>query len=418
MNTARYVWCFFAVATVCSAALSNGGCSSVPIDFEDFACDSKPFAPDVHCLKQLDAGADAESDAGESGGAGGTGGSSAKEDPGLDPASVFRPDACQTECVPEAEGPNAAGWSNIPVVVWFGPRSELEAHKCPDGESYEKAVRYDKLVASPAKCEACACLPEGSCADLPETIEIRSGKCGVSNVQTTPFDGPPDWDGSCTSVNAIPVGKLCNGVPCAQSVSTSALPAPTNESCTPTTEKPNATISKHEWLEGVRVCDAKDLPGKCAVTPEHCQNPLKEGWLRCVMQEGRHNECPGNYNDFAPRYVYQDNPIDNRGCSECVCGAPKDGICLGSLRLYSDALCSTELNNNLLSSIKPFCVDLTVPGLALGSKTITNLYYVPGTCAVAGGEPIGTVVPNDNENSGVVTFCCRAPAPSAPPVPG
>jgi hypothetical protein len=82
--------------------------------------------------------------------------------------------------------------------------------------------------------------------------------------------------------------------------------------------------------------------------------------------------------------------------------------------LYSDALCSTELNNNLLSSIKPFCVDLTVPGLALGSKTIGGLSYVPGTCAVTGGEPIGSVIPNDDEKS-VTTICCQGAEP--PPLP-
>jgi hypothetical protein len=399
--------------TTFASMLSISSCSNAPEDFWEPICDSTPFAPDTHCLKQFDAGTDAESDGGSEGGAGGSGGASAKEDPGLDPTSIFRPDACQTECVPEAEGPNAAGWDDRPVMVWIGPSSELEKQNCEVGEAWQKWVGYDKLVANPAKCDACACLPEGTCTDLPETIEIRSGKCGISNVESTPFDGPPNWDGSCTSANAMPAGKLCNGVPCAQSVSTSALPGPTNESCTPTTEKPNASIGKHEWLEGVVVCGA-DSPGNCGVKAERCVPSLKEGWLRCVWQEGKHNECPGNYDDFAPRYVYQDNPIDDRGCSSCECGAPKDGICLGSLRVYSDALCSTELNNNLLSSIKPFCVDLTVPGLALGSKTITNLSYVPGTCSVTGGEPVGTAIPNNNE---VTTICCAAPKPPTKDVP-
>lgn len=400
-TNAALVWSTILPCFVMSCISS---CSDVPFLVGDKCGDpTSPWAEEYRC-----AASDAGTDANSEGGSGGSGGEAA----GLNPSSVFRPDACQTECVPEAEGPDAAGWSLIPGVAWFGSISELDAHKCPDGESYEKAVRYDKLVANPAKCDACACLPDGSCTDLPETIEIRSGKCGVSNVLSTPFGGPPNWDGSCTSANAMPAGKLCNGVPCAQSVSTSTLPGPVNESCTPTVEKPAATIDKHEWLEGVRICGAKDLAGKCGVTPEHCQNLLDDGWLRCVMREGKHNECPGNFNEYPPRFVYQDNPIDDRGCSSCECGAPKDGLCLASLRLHSDASCANEINKYQLASTGPLCADLQPPGLALGSKTITNLSYVPGTCSVTGGEPIGTAIPNDKD---VTTICCRAPGPAPLP---
>jgi len=399
-----------AVLVTCSILLGNlstlGGCSA-PENFVQAECNSNAFLPDPWC-RNLDAGTDAESDAESDAG---TDASSAKDDPGLLP-SVFP--TCETECVPEAEGPLADGWSE-PRVVWFGPSSELDAHQCLDGVSYEKLRLFDKLVAPPAKCDACACLPDGSCNGLPETIEIRSGSCNASNVQTTPFEGPPIWGGSCTSVNAMPAGQLCNGIPCAQSVSASTLPAPTNETCTPTVEKPNATLDKHEWLVGVRVCGAKDLPGTCAVTPEHCVGQLEDGWLRCVSHPGKQDACPGNYTDLGPYWVYEDNPIDSRGCSECACGAPKDGICTGSLSVYADSSCMSEFVKLPLSSIDPSCGTITPPGRAVGSKTISNLSYLPGTCAVTGGEPIGTVIPNDNENSGVQTVCCRASG--LPPLP-
>lgn len=390
------------------AAIMINGCSTAT-DADLYTCDPDAVRPPPACLKQTsvteDAGTDAESDAESDA-------SKLKDDdgPGLQP-SVFP--TCTTECVPEAEGPFADGWSD-PRVVWFGPSSELDAHQCPDGVSYEKLKRFDKLVAPPAKCDACTCLPNGSCNGLPDTIEIRSGTCNASNVQTTPFDGPPNWDGSCTSVNAMAAGKLCNGVPCAQSVGASALPAPTNESCTPTVEKPNVTLDKHEWLEGVRVCGAKDLPGTCAVTPERCVGPLDDGWLRCVSHPGKQDACPGNYNDFAPRFVYLDNPIDDRGCSACACGTPKDGLCMGSLSVFSDNLCLSQFAQMPLSSMDGNCVGITPAGRAVGSKTIGNLSYVPGTCAVTGGESIGTVIPNDDENS-VTTICCRGSEP--PPLP-
>lgn len=407
MNLWRYILSASVVAMASLAVLGNGGCSNVPVAFDEFTCDATPFTPNPDCTKPIDAGPDGESsDAGVDG-------SNLKDpdDPGLQP-SVFP--TCKTECVPEASGPTAAGWSIEPVIVWFGAKSELDKKECPPETLYENVRGFENLVAPPAKCDTCTCLATGSCTGLPTSIEIRSGKCGVSNVQTTPFDGPPNWNGSCTSVNAMAAGKLCNGVPCAQSVSTPPLPSPANETCAPMTEKPTAILETHEWLGGALACRAKDLDGTCTPTPEHCVNPLPDGWLRCVVQKGKHNECPGNYNDFAPRFVYQDNPIDDRGCSACACGTPKDSICTGSLRVYSDASCTNELNNNQLASTGPFCVDLVPPGLALGSKRFGDLKYWSGTCSATGGEPIGTVVPNDDVNS-VTTICCRSP--ELPPLP-
>lgn len=403
------------ITAFCTLSLAGlgmlGGCSA-PEDFLRAECDPNAFEPDPWCRVANDAGTDAESDASiDAESDADLDGSALKEDPGLQP-SVFP--TCKGECVPEASGPTALGWPNEPLIVWFGPKSKLKDQTCPGGLPFEKVRGYDKLVAPPAKCDACACLADGSCTGLPENIAIQSGKCGVGNVQITPFDGPPNWDGSCTSVNAMAAGKLCNGVPCAQAVTTSPLPVPTNESCTPTAEKPNATLDKHDWLDGALACHAQDRMETCTTAPEHCAELLPDGWLRCVARNGKHDACPGNYNDSGPFVFYQDNPIDDRSCSECICGAPKDSICTGSLRLFSDSLCTNELNNNQIASTNPFCADLSPPGLAVGSKTFGDLKYWPGTCAVTGGEPIGTVTPNDDENS-VVTICCRAPGPSPLP---
>lgn len=375
------------------------------------SCDPAAIYPGIECRNGADAGTDAESDAGTDAE---SNMSSAKDNPGLDPSLFFPdPNACKGDCVPEASGPTALDWTWEPLVVWFGSKSEVDTKTCPPETPYEKARGFNNLVASPAKCDACACLPQGSCTGLPETIEIRSGMCSASTVETTPFDGPPNWGGTCTSVNAMAAGKLCNGVPCAQSVSTSTLPAPTNESCTPTVEKPNATIDKHEWLDGALACNAKDLTGTCAAAPEHCVNTLREGWLHCLARTGKHDVCPANYNDYGPRRIYDDNPIDDRGCSACACGAPKNSICIGSLSVYADGSCMSEFIKLPLSSIDPSCGTITPPGRAVGSKTINNLSYVPGTCAATGGEPIGLAIPNDN--SGVTTICCRAPGPPPPP---
>ncbi len=398
------------------AACTVNACSSAT-ESNLYPCDPKAILQDPGCLKQTsvteDAGTDAESDAG-------TDAESWKNDPDLDPSLMPKPPdpkACKGECVPEASGPTALDWTWEPLVVWFGSKSEIVAKTCPVGTPYQKSLVFDKLVAPPAKCDACACLADGACNGLPSTIEIRSGTCNTSNVETTPFNGPPNWNGSCTSVNAMAAGKLCNGVPCAQSVSASTLPGPTTESCTPTVEKPNATIDKHEWLEGALACGAKDLEGTCATTPEHCVETLPEGWLHCLARSGKHDVCPDNYNQYGRRLFYGDNPIDDRGCSDCACGTPKDGICLGSFSVYSDNSCSTQFAQMQLSSLDGNCVGITPAGGAVGSKKIGNLSYLPGTCAVTGGEPIGTAIPNEDANAGAVTFCCRDRDPEPLPLP-
>jgi len=249
---------------------------------------------------------------------------------------------------------------------------------------------------------------------LPASIEIRAGLCNISNVQTTSFDGPADWTGTCTSDNAMPAGTMCNGVPCAQSVSASPLPAPVNETCIATADKPTATIAKHEWLDGALVCSRDDLPGTCADPLEQCRPWMPTPWVYRVAREGIHQECPANYAE-GPRWFYDDKPLDDRGCAECKCGDVKGGVCAASLRLYADAACAQELNNNLLTSTDPFCVDVP-PGIGLAAKRITNLSYVPGSCGVTGGEPIGIAAPDSNEETSV-TICCRTADPPQKDIP-
>ena len=399
------------------AIVNLEACTAPQNGFYD-TCDGKVASLiDPQCRTAANPGTDADSDAGtdadSNAGSADVDATSVVEDPGLQP-SVFP--TCKGDCVPEASGQSALDWTWEPLVVWFGPKSELHKQKCNPETPYEKVRRYSNLVAPAAKCDACACEAKGTCDGLPTSIEIRDGSCAGSNVETTSFVCPAGWNGECNADNAMPAGKLCNGVPCAQSVSTSALGGPTNESCTPTVEKPNATLEKHEWLEGALACNAKDLEGTCPSTPEHCMNTVPDGWLQCLARSGKHDVCPDNYNDYGPRWTYQDNPIDDRGCSECACGAPQNGLCTATLRLFSDASCTVELNKNTMGSTGSFCVDLVPPGPALGSKTISDLSYVPGTCSVTGGVPVGAVIPNDDAKS-AVTFCCRASEPLPPEPP-
>jgi hypothetical protein len=44
-----------------------------------------------------------------------------------------------------------------------------------------------------------------------------------------------------------------------------------------------------------------------------------------------------------------------------------------------------------------------MPGIAVGSKELVDMTYVPGKCAPTGGLAIGTVEENDAD---AVTWCC------------
>ncbi|MDI3290841.1 hypothetical protein QHF83_46440 [Polyangium sp. 15x6] len=96
-------------------------------------------------------------------------------------------------------------------------------------------------------------------------------------------------------------------------------------------------------------------------------------------------------------------PIDDLGCEACECGAV-GSACMGSLRLYDDAVCSSQFAQASLASTKEKCVDVLPPGRAIGAKAVTGVTYVHGTCSRSGGTPKGSASPNKNSAS---TFSCR-----------
>lgn len=407
MKKLRRMWAFGTSTAVIGFAVM-GGCTAPEEIYRSYCDPDAPFL-DKPCRNDgagtdstpdTDAGTDADTDA-----------SSAINDiPGFTP---WEWSVCPGACVPEPSDTSAGAWPNEPLLVWMGPLADMPT-ECPKEAPFMKWKRYDKLVAPPAQCEVCSCESAGTCSGLPASIEIHSGACNASNVEVRPFDGPANWNGSCTSNNSMPAGTLCNGAPCAQSVHASALPGPTMESCTPTNEQSTATTEYH-WEDGVLACGATELQGACASSPNLCVQTKSEPWLHCVAAMGIRDVCPGNY-EVGPFVYYAEQPIDDRGCSDCSCGAPS-GICVGSLRVYSDAICGNQFLQIPLASIDASCGSVLPPGRAVGSKTITDLAYIPGICAVSGGEPIGAAIPNATgtmEATTPVTFCCRKREEPAP----
>jgi hypothetical protein len=104
--------------------------------------------------------------------------------------------------------------------------------------------------------------------------------------------------------------------------------------------------------------------------------------------------------------MYDVQPLDTRDCTKCECGAPVGSGCLATLHLYDDGACTTQAVPPPLSSFVEQCTNVQPPGRVLGSKSITDLSYIAGTCLASGGDPIGEAQPNKDT---AITFCCVPP---------
>lgn len=370
--------------------LALDGCTVAP-DTYIAECDPDPLFPSKYCPGDAGSDADAADDASQDG-------------PGVDPQAH-----CTGRCVPAPSGSEAGFWSEVPLLVWIGPADEVPS-ECPkEVAPNEKFRRFADLIAPPASCDLCGCeKSEGTCTGLPEEIRVQAGTCGQSGIETLPFDGPVGWDGSCSSADALPEGAKCpagSSSFCAQSIWASALPGPTSEGCAVTvTPAPKFNVETR-WNLAALACHANTREDDCASDSQYCVNDLPLPWSQCVWRAGLHEECPGDYS-FVRYWTYIGKVIDDRKCNACECGAPVGSACLGTLRLYDDAACTSEFEKLSMSSYGEKCVTMQPPGRALGAEAITDLTYKPGTCVASGGEPTGEAKADETD---AVTFCCLPP---------
>ena len=377
---------------ICSVALGLGviavSCTAPPSFFPG-ECDPDAVFPAPECIP--DGGADAgdaeagptEPDAGQS--------------------------ACPGRCVPVPSG-NAGYWSEVAVsLLVYHTNAMAEPPTCPEGASAEKWRLFAELDAPAAACEPCECGPStGACKALPEKFETRAGACGESGAASLPFDAPAGWDGSCTSENALPAGVQCGGEPCAQSVWVSPLPGPTNEGCSPKGETPAFTKTRAWKLAGLACMNNTD-DDTCAPTDagtRYCVSDPGPEFLQCVVREGTDAPCPDNYNWARYEMYPEDAVIDERDCEACACGPPEGSACTASVHLYEGPVCSSQSEQFGMVSPHDQCQNIGPPGHALAGKAITDLDYVPGTCAATGGAPKGEA---KKDVTRAVTFCCLYP---------
>lgn len=301
--------------------------------------------------------------------------------------------------------PNAPNDFDPPQPLWVGPTNE--AAVCTPEIGAFGGREYKGLVPPVPVCPACVCgAVEGSCSPRPNSIQLRADFCDVFPTYTSDFSAPESWDGSCTNLHAMPAGAECpvgSGIPCAQSVYTSALPEPV-EGCKPIpVPVPKLHSDWPTWDTQVLSCNATPIDLAC---PDHDSTRfavLPTGWRHCVRsQEKGIHECPSGSKYKDQVIAYTDRGfIDTRDCTECGCKAA-GGVCYGTFNVYEDEQCTKFVNMNVSNSETYGCTNVT-PGQAVGSKELVDLMYVPGKCEPTGGVPIGTVDENDAE---AVTWCC------------
>ena len=302
------------------------------------------------------------------------------------------PDAgemCSGECVPLAP----AGWSDA-MLLWSGPVFAVPG--CPDRAPSPAYQGWSDLVST--GCDECSCdSPAGSC-ELPTVFVASADTCGNDGPGSvhTFFAAPDPWDGACTDQGAIPAGQLCNGVPCVQSLTIDPLLV-MEGACMPS----DTPIPKSSWqtaglaCRGIAMPPCTDPGTLCVPTAE----PPPEGFSLCIYHE-EDRDCPFGWPD---KRVFYKNFDDSPTCTPCACSAPAGADCSALVSVYQDNACSTTLVSYFATSADPAAQCHSVfAGAALGSKSVSDVSYQPGSCTPSGGEPAGDPIPLEPS-----TFCCR-----------
>jgi hypothetical protein len=389
-------WCLLAVLALGGAGASVLSGCEIPLYIYPIECDafqSVDSGCELLCIKgclwdQLDGGTDAAPDGATDGGT----------------ASLEH--VCDGECVAVAHTPFLG-----PVLLWTGPTLDPASapEACPEKAPVADVWHAD-LSASPASCGACSCdSPAGSCT-LPTTLTASSMTCGgpQSGVKYSPFNAPAGWAGGCTSMDKLADGELCNGVPCVKSLTIAGLDVTDGDCTAKTAPSPNPP-SPPTWGITTVICQGTPSTGTAGCTDPGmvCTPAAAPGFSQCVWHEGV-SGCPAYLMPYTERHVLYRDPIDQRGCSPCTCGAEAEGSCLAKVSVFADEACSDLVATISIDATGPACLDVLPAGSALGSKSASPPVYQPGTCKVGGGEPIGAVLPDPVTAQ---TLCC---IPSTP----
>jgi hypothetical protein len=301
---------------------------------------------------------------------------------------------CNGTCAPAVA--DIAGWSTHPVALWRGPATKLPTPQCPPQTSSTQ-FWYSAPDQTPLSCPTCSCKPSTGSCSLPGTVTVSSSQsCPGDADAGAPFDPPSEWDGGCTTNDAI-AAVDCDGGPC---LATVGPLAPMEAGCAPS----QAVVAKVvTWGLVAYACAISTNDGTCGDLGEVCAPtpPPALGFSLCVSRQGADPliHCPPGYPHQDVFYLGGD---DERGCAPCECGPPQGDSCSSSLvSFYTDDACTVQVGSVMATSAGPMCVSIPDDS-PLGSKQASAPTYTPGTCQPNGGEPTGSVKTSDP-----FTFCCQ-----------
>lgn len=284
-----------------------------------------------------------------------------------------------------------------PGLLWLGPEGAAPA--CPDDAPTVAYQGHEGLNVPPATCGACGCsASSGGCAP-PLALTTSSKPCGDGSGMITPFDGPLAWNGLCTTNDCISPDPACAHPVAIQSLAATPLVLG-EQGCTP-----SLVIAQDSnpptWTTEVLACRGPISSGhECSDHRKSCVSFVAPPEFATCIFTHSDVSCPDTYPEKHLVFAGFD---DQRACTACACSAPVGSSCTAALSVFQDNACSVPLLAGPLSSSGPSCFDLMPAGLPLGSKTVTDLAYLPGACVPSGGEASGTVEPSDP-----ATFCCLA----------
>ena len=275
------------------------------------------------------------------------------------------------------------GWTG-PLALFEGAPGSVPA--C--GPAYPSQVVSGKagLVAPPGTCAACSC-------------SGANGSTCAPTMTITPYTGVTCTGIVCAGNVATVSSQVCAALTgvggiagCGTSFAVSAAPQVLGGSCTPSAPQV-LKLDQPIWGKEAVGCGAVSVEtascGKGAV----CMPEVPVGFESslCISQLGN-QICPAAY---PSERTYYASFADDRGCSDCTCGAPT-GYCDAMIAFYGGADCTSLLGPSTTiaqGSCHPTAGAVSVKtlvGQALGLS-----------CSPAGG-PTGSAVPGDP-----VTVCCQ-----------
>ncbi|UJR83772.1 hypothetical protein [Sandaracinus amylolyticus] len=263
------------------------------------------------------------------------------------------------------------GW-NGPIVLVTGADAEPPA--CPASAPSTAFMARSELSAPAATCD-CACTPPAAGAL----------SCGVGTITTTgntmcitiPTNHATISDGQCRSIPTLP------------STGRWSVTAPMFSSSAGCTPAPSTDVPPIAWGASHRGCGFGS-PVSCG-DARVCAPSRGTGERLCVWADGDAT-CPAVFSEQLTTAAGAD---DERGCSECTCGA-LTGSCGGHVDIISQ--CPAGATTIAYERIG---VNSCTPASSITSPYALASFSPSGSCPPSDPTPTGTATP-----TGVRTVCC------------